>query len=231
MTTQAQVKKLVKPLLERHSDLALVGHLIVVKPLRHVLRAIIIDRTSNAAYFRPAWFVDHLLEDHHAFHITWGSRVYGAKRVNWTFSNAGVGDDLLEAAERGLLPILRAISNLESLYTIAAAGAGGCPPFGEGAGAVVMSIALGNLDAARRLVPSVRERFSIGSPVEISRVNPHFVFDTPSYFDWFNRLCRLLDQDDRDGMARMLHDWEAATIGNLKMKHLWEPTPFPLEVH
>lgn len=231
MTTAAQVKKLVKPLLERNADLAVVGHLVVVKPLRHVLRAVIIDRTGEANYFVPKWFVDHLLEEHHAFHISWGTRLYGAKRSDWRFSNTCVADDLAEGVERGFLPFLRAVANLESLRTIAAAHWGEDRPFGKGAGAVVMNVALGNLDAARNMVPSVLEKFSVDSPGEIARVKQPYAFDRPSYIEWFKRLCGLLQQDDRDGMARMLHEWEAATIRNLKLEHLWEPTPFPLEVH
>lgn len=44
MTTVAQVKKMVQPLLEQHSDLALVGRWIYLKPVHHVARAVLIDR-------------------------------------------------------------------------------------------------------------------------------------------------------------------------------------------
>ncbi|MEZ5849035.1 MAG: hypothetical protein R3D68_00100 [Hyphomicrobiaceae bacterium] len=47
MTTAAQVKRMAKPLLARHPDLALVGRMIVIRPVRHVLRAIYIDRTRS----------------------------------------------------------------------------------------------------------------------------------------------------------------------------------------
>jgi hypothetical protein len=35
---------------------------------------------------------------------------------------------------------------------------------------------------------------------------------------------------DRAGLARLLHSWEAETVKNFKIEHLWEPTPFPLEL-
>ncbi len=31
-------------------------------------------------------------------------------------------------------------------------------------------------------------------------------------------------------MAKLLHEWEAQTVRNLKIEHLWEPTPFPLDM-
>ena len=43
-------------------------------------------------------------------------------------------------------------------------------------------------------------------------------------------LCARLAADDRRGLAQLLHEWEAITVKNLKLEHLWEPTPFPLEL-
>jgi hypothetical protein len=42
-------------------------------------------------------------------------------------------------------------------------------------------------------------------------------------------LCAKLAEDDRAGLARLLHEWEAYTVKNFKIEQLWEPTPFPLE--
>jgi hypothetical protein len=43
-------------------------------------------------------------------------------------------------------------------------------------------------------------------------------------------LCPLLGANDRAGMARLLHQWEAYTVEKLKIGHIYEPTPFPLEL-
>jgi hypothetical protein len=43
-------------------------------------------------------------------------------------------------------------------------------------------------------------------------------------------LCAKLADDDRAGLARLLHEWEAYTVKNFKIEHLWEPTPLPLEL-
>lgn len=39
-----------------------------------------------------------------------------------------------------------------------------------------------------------------------------------------------LAENDRTGLARVLHEWEAYTVKSFKIEHLWEPTPFPLEL-
>ena len=43
-------------------------------------------------------------------------------------------------------------------------------------------------------------------------------------------LCALLEKDDVVGLIRTLHEWEEANVKALKLAHLWEPTPFPVEV-
>jgi len=42
-------------------------------------------------------------------------------------------------------------------------------------------------------------------------------------------LRPLLAAKDQAGMARLLHEWEAYTVDKLKLRDIWEPTPFPLE--
>jgi len=53
MTTVRQVMKLLTPLLKRHDDLYLNDRWLIVKPVRHVLRGILIERTGEAGRFRP----------------------------------------------------------------------------------------------------------------------------------------------------------------------------------
>lgn len=43
-------------------------------------------------------------------------------------------------------------------------------------------------------------------------------------------LCRRLAADDRAGLAALLHEWEAQMVKNLKIEHLWQLTPLPLEL-
>ena len=62
MTTTAQVRKLVQPILARNADLALVGRWIFVKPVHHFARAILIDRSSSPDELVPQWAVMHLFE-------------------------------------------------------------------------------------------------------------------------------------------------------------------------
>lgn len=76
MTTVAQVKKMVQPLLARHTDLALVGRWIYLKPVHNIARAVLIDRMLNPEKFRPQWAVVHLFQARKSFPLNWGEWLY-----------------------------------------------------------------------------------------------------------------------------------------------------------
>jgi hypothetical protein len=53
MTTTAQVKEALTPLLAYHSDLVLIGRFLIVKPVHHILRGVFVDRSSDKRSFEP----------------------------------------------------------------------------------------------------------------------------------------------------------------------------------
>jgi hypothetical protein len=86
-----------------------------------------------------------------------------------------------------------------------------------------LDIALGNLDAARKpcaeRVPDLRgETYYFGDADDHATVAR------------LKELCARYQAGNRQGLAALLHEWEATTVKNLKIEHLWEPTPFPLEL-
>ena len=85
-----------------------------------------------------------------------------------------------------------------------------------------MDVALGDFDSGRAICAN-----------RISKWNKkNFGVDEEDWalLDGLKKLCACLAADDREGMAKILHDWEAQTVKNLKVDHLWEPTPFPFEM-
>jgi hypothetical protein len=41
----------------------------------------------------------------------------------------------------------------------------------------------------------------------------------------------MLAVDDRPELVRQLREWEAYTVRNLRIESIWQPTPFPFELH
>ena len=79
MTTIAQVKQAVQPLLQRNPDLALIGRLVIIKPVQHILCGINIDRSLDSLKFVPTWSVILLFEPHERFGYLWGAKVRGTR--------------------------------------------------------------------------------------------------------------------------------------------------------
>jgi hypothetical protein len=51
MTTLSQVRKAMAPVLARNPDLVLMGRFLIIKPVRHILKGIFLDRSSNKNQF------------------------------------------------------------------------------------------------------------------------------------------------------------------------------------
>lgn len=211
---------MVRPLLQRHADLALIGRLIVVRPVRHHLRGVVVDRTSSADRVRPCWFIDHICKPRPSFHISWGADLYRRPKALWDTTDPQMARDLCDAIEATALPILRAIETFEDYLAAVARSERRHLMYDSPTTRVVIEIAQGDLDAARQSCAEVS-----GYP------------DPSTYKDEFSqlkvggakRLCELLATGDRVAAIRLLHEWEAASVRNLKLEGVWEPTPFPIE--
>lgn len=225
MTTAAQVKKMVRPLLERNSDLALAGHWIYVKPVRHFARAILVDRTSKADRFSPRWAVAHLFEVRRSFTLNWGDflvdPVPGRSGIWWPLDAAGISEGLCEAIEEQALPWFRMMTTLDLYLAFVSQNRNGPHLYDKGDREVIVHVACDHLGAARKICDQQRERWSTDKP--------EYDDDTRAEFRRLRELYALVMKDDRAGLARLLHAWEAETVKNFKIEHLWEPTPFPLE--
>jgi hypothetical protein len=226
MTTAAQVKRMVRPLLERNSDLALVGHWIYVKPVQHFARAILVDRTSKADRFSPRWAAIHLFEVRRSFTLNWGQflvdPIPGRSGIWWPLDAPGIGDALCEAIEKQALPWLRMMSTLDLFLAFVSQNLCRQHMYDKGDAETVVNVACGYVASARKICEQQIERWSTDKP--------HYDDDDRAHFRRLRDLYPLVMKDDRAGLARLLHAWEAETVKNFKIEHLWEPTPFPLEL-
>ena len=215
MATVRDVKKLVKPLLERHDDLELVGRWIFVKPIRHVARGIRIDGVGYPNGFRPCWAVSHLCNINMAMNLAWGEAIYHpTMNLLWYFNDPTAIQILIEIVEKQTLPLLRSINTLDDFVAVANG------PHSESKleylipCRVTVDIARGDFESARKLESALfSDRWRSDHPDGVMR-----------------RLWPLLEANDRVGMAKALHEREAAEVKRLKIEKIWEPTPFPLEL-
>jgi hypothetical protein len=217
MTTAAQVKKLVQPLLARHDDLVLSGNWLLLKPAHHVLRGILIDRTGRANRFRPRWAAMPLCEPEDFFILNWGAELYHPGTGLWDWGDPERQSVLTAIIEREALPAMRPLVTLDAFFDYFDKPGTWWTPFGaHKLRRIPVEVARGNLALAMTLCEPFMVRQSESGDA---------FHDEPIT----GKLCPLLFADDRPGLVRLLKQWQAYTVKQLKLENVWEPTPFPLE--
>ncbi len=218
MTTARQIKALVAPLLARHDDLVLVDRCVVITPIHHLIRGITIDRTGESSRCRPIWGISALIEEHEFFPLGFGDRLYRSGPSGlWPWSDPGLPKALVEAAESQALPRLRAASDFRDYIAIAFPNE---PTRRMYSAAYVRYLfAAGDIDKARDILASDERAAGYWAP-HLRRLGIR------------ERLMERGDPlvaEDRTQLAAFLHESEGRTVEKLKIGHLWERTPFPLE--
>jgi hypothetical protein len=216
---------MVQPVVDRNPDLALVKRWLFVKPVHHFARAIFVDRTAYADQFDAQWVVRHLFEGRDWLPLTWGeflANERSSRRGLWRMSDPDVELALQEAIEIQALPALRKMLTFDDFLAYVEQNPFGPHLYEWPTSRIILDVALGDLDHARAICEQHFERWS--SP-DSARDD-----DGRATYARLSELCTRLMADDRHGLARLLHEWEATTVKNLKIEHIWEPTPFPIEL-
>ena len=219
MTTLRQIKDFVTPLLKRHDDLALIRHMVVLKPVRHVLRGIFVDRTGDAARCKPRWFVMRLFVKSEDVGLGHGELLYHPEGL-WWWTDPNLPDTLVEIVERDALPTLHTVATLRDYVELTALPDHPRARALYGASHVLNLFAVGDLDAACDFLAAHEQAEAYWAP-RLKQLGLD------------RRLPALRDRlgiADRAKLAGLLHEWEAYTVDKLKLQDVWEPTPFPLEL-
>ena len=247
MTTLAQVKRVTRKLLDRNSDLALVsGRLVVVKPVRHILRGVFISSRDPIIHL-PVWFVTSLFKPGAVPHDRWGERL---------FRKWGVPHNVDDPPEVHL-ERMRMVSAITRLPVHEQRYPDDWPTWVDNHPMIVTEMCEVIEEQA---LPMLRPLQSIDDFVAFTADQTRFpwtrlgagYFDEPFVFaaqgnfeaalaactrlvaevptgPATKELLRLLAGGDRHGVAQWLHGWEADSVKRLKLEEYWEPTPFPIE--
>jgi hypothetical protein len=221
MTTTAQVRQVVQPLLQRNPDLALVGRMIVIRPVHHFLRGVYVDRSLDPDAFVPTGTINILFKRRTDIGFSWGDRIYRTGGV-WKINDPDLSVAMCEAIENQALPVLRPITTIEhfvrftskerfpheylDLYDLTK---------------VFVDVARGDMEAA----------CSICEYLRTDGARRRYLPDMQgTYQRAMQELCPLVAANDRVGLAKLLRGYEAESVKNLKMEKFWEATPFPIEI-
>ena len=218
MTTTAQVKSLIQPLLSRRPYLAFSRRLVFARPVHHILAAVDLDRSSDKAAIIAG---TRVLPVFHSGtpHVSWGWGVGRPDKTGFRIDQPDVQDVLIRTLEQDVLPKLAAIADIADFerYVLAHENR----HMFEFGYHLTTAVALGRLDRAREICRGYRARRTLEPTERNQRYWPEITR--------LRTLCELVEADDRAGMIALLHQWEAATAADWGIAKYWEPSPFPIE--
>ena len=220
MTTVAQVRQVVRPLLERNSDLALVGRLIVIKPVHHLLFGVFVDRSLDPLDFGPTWSVILLSDLRKSFGFLWGERVRGRHGI-WKTTDPDLSSAMCEAIEQEALAPMRSIKTFDDFIELTSRLRNprrhlDLFPIAR----LTVDIARGDLVAAEAICKYLKTKEG----------KSEYVYQEERYARAVQELCPRVATNDRAGLANLMHSYEAQSVKNLKIEKFWERTPFPIEM-
>jgi hypothetical protein len=220
MTTIADVKKAVAPLLAAHDDLALVGRMLVIKPIHHILRGVHLDRTSSKDDFIVQWAAVFLFDLRNGLTFNWGHEIYCPSSGRWTVETPDLPHLLKTSVEHDALPTLWSIQTIADFVEFASVTRNGPPLQYDRLNKLLVDAAVGNFESCDALLAGLRgPRKGLMAPAaELDRARI------------LRDLAPRIDARDRAGIAALLHEWEAWSVKAIKLEKYWERTPFPVEL-
>lgn len=220
MTTKKQINGLFARLIERNPDLVRSGRFVVLKPVRHVMRSIMIDRTSDADYPQLLWSLGHMFNPAGGRQGICLERFYTGRGSPSYWSEPGMPDAFFAACENKILPLLRGVTTIEELMRFRSREA---PEFGSAITWVMFRIhfsaAFGRFDQALRRFERIKHW-----------THARWGWRRPEFDHVADELIPLIRANDRDGVIRLLHAWEEEAVRVTGLQAIYERTPFPLEL-
>lgn len=249
MTTASEVKAWLRPLLRRRGDLTLVGRNLVIGPVKHIVRGIYFDASWDKNLCRPVWYVNKLCSFHdEQSGISFeNSGWFPLKRtleqgflddviskteaaLDLDFSRVLTVEDFLAQTDpvtlNGFGKLHRSLSSRPPHYATVLAALGRMVEARD-----VLAPAVEGLKQTRLARLSRAEaEFSRRSNSAIGKLDMEYAAHDLDNIEKLSPLLALLEGGDRAGIGALLREWERRTVKGWKLEHLWESTPFPIEL-
>ena len=218
MTNSAQMKRLVAPLIKCRGDLAFSRRTIILKPVHHIARGVILDGAGDVSVvvIRP-WIQQVFDPAHQSLTWTWPVSRQGGGRFR--IEQPTVQSEVIEAIATDVLPRLQPISDITHFEQYVTAHKN--MHLYDNPRRLITAAARGDLELALHLSRDLRAKGHLDGPGGDAESTRSIVRR--------RTLSDLIEVDDRAGIIALLHQWEAATAADWGLAQFWEPSPFPIE--
>jgi hypothetical protein len=211
-TRPADLKRYLKPLLKQRSDLVLIGRLVVIRPVRHLLRGAFFERISDKFRFRLLSFVKPLFSVADGFNFDFCTDLHQA--LSWKVWEPHFEALLFDVLDED---VFQAVSKITSLAQF------------DG------DLGLGRLEYFRDRFPvrvaalvlaGQRERAAELIEKELARTER----EGHEYLHHVAGKQKELLERDVESLCAGFHAKEKRAAEVLKLGDAWEPAPFPAEL-
>jgi hypothetical protein len=211
-TRPADLKRHLKPLFKQRSDLVLIGRLLIIRPVRHLLRGAFFGRISDKFSFRLLSYVKPLFSIADRFDFGFCTNVH--QGLSWKVWEPHFGGLLFDVLDED---VFQAVSKITSLAQF------------DG------DLGLGRLEYFRDSFPvrvaalilaGQRERAAELIETELARTER----ENYEYGHHVAGKQKALLERDVESLCAEFHAKERQAAEFLKLGDAWEPTPFPAEL-
>lgn len=204
-TRPADIKHYLKPLLKLRSDLVVIGRYLLIRPVRHVLRGVYFNPTNDKCQFQIVPYLKPLCAGNPS---GLGYRESIHDRI-WHVWQPHFEPLLMDVLAQDVFESLGKITTLDDLGTELVSDGSHVHSM-----AVTALVLAGERERAAAYVRENDERAASSSDRARS---------------WVEDQKKFLARDINDICAEA-HDAEAKTAKALKLRGIWEPSPFPVEL-
>ena len=236
MSTLAETQAILRPYVERHPDLVLIGRAVLLRPIRHLMCGYFLDRTSSPEMLRPFWFANINYRAVPGTGFLWaGDQVPRSSDIrtenfqdilfahmNRAFAELRKFNGAVDVFDLQL-PMNRDLttnSHVQGLTRVAKGDLEGAEPF------LLSELAYQTRDLEDRLEFMAKYRRKGSKPwkrdMAIHAARTKIRANSQVLID-------LVRARDLAGAANLLREWERLYVAAWKAEKHWIPSPFPFE--
>jgi hypothetical protein len=221
MPTRKQVVDFLKPITDRHDDVAQFERTLIVKPINSFIRYVLLDNTSASYRYNATWNVVPLVFPRRFNLLMPGRDTIRGTTGLWDILEPASSNDFVKTLDRQVLPFLRSIATLDDFMVLERQKSKSWRwAYPVDLELFCVDLARGNFAAAETWIANLHADEGLHRQMKEWR----------SYAEIVEPLAPLVAARDRVGIAAKLREFEAISVKSLGLEALWEYQPFPIEM-